>query len=104
MVRSYASNIIGQDTVPFPVDDPECYALLLRFIDGICKWEEGSSLPVLHEGWVTNLSFVLGKFTASARTGVSWFLLIELLNWKYMCLYNIFIYYLIIISKLNNFN
>lgn len=27
--------------------DPQCFANLLKFYDGICQWEEGSSTPIL---------------------------------------------------------
>ncbi|KAF3836758.1 hypothetical protein F7725_004222 [Dissostichus mawsoni] len=37
------------------LQDPECFAHLLCFYDGICKWEEGSPTPVLHVGWATYL-------------------------------------------------
>lgn len=36
---------------PGVLHDPESYAWLLTFMDGLCLWEEGSSTPVLHEGW-----------------------------------------------------
>ncbi|GLD66643.1 menin [Lates japonicus] len=35
--------------------DPECFAHLLRFYDGICKWEEEQSTPVLHVAGPTYL-------------------------------------------------
>lgn len=44
------------------LQDPECFAHLLRFYDGICKWEEGSPTPVLHVGWATFLVQSLGRF------------------------------------------
>jgi len=34
------------------VSDPECFGHLVRFYDGLCSWEEESSTPVLHIGWV----------------------------------------------------
>lgn len=33
------------------LEDPECLALILKFYDNVCCWEEGSSTPVLHVGW-----------------------------------------------------
>ncbi len=42
-----------QVTALSALQDPECFAHLLRFYDGICKWEEGSPTPVLHVGWAT---------------------------------------------------
>ncbi|KAK6466329.1 menin-like [Huso huso] len=44
------------------LQDPECFAHLLRFYDGICKWEEGSPTPVLHVGWATYLVQSLSRF------------------------------------------
>ncbi|KAL7978297.1 hypothetical protein Chor_014836, partial [Crotalus horridus] len=44
------------------LQDPECFAHLLRFYDGICKWEEGSPTPVLHVGWATFLVQSLSRF------------------------------------------
>ena len=49
------------------LQDPECYAYLLRFYDGICQWEEGSSTPVLHVGWAHHMVFSLSRFDAKAR-------------------------------------
>jgi len=34
------------------LNDPECFVSLLQFYDGLCSWEEDSSTPVLHIGWV----------------------------------------------------
>lgn len=41
---------------------------MLRFYDGICKWEEGSPTPVLHVGWATYLVQSLSRFEAQVRT------------------------------------
>ena len=30
--------------------DPQCFANVLRFYDGICCWEEGSATPIMHIG------------------------------------------------------
>lgn len=49
------------------LQDPECYAMLLKFYDGICQWEEGSSTPVLHVGWATHLVYSLSKFNPQTR-------------------------------------
>ena len=49
------------------LQDPECFAHLLRFYDGICKWEEGSPTPVLHVGWATFLVQSLGRFEGQVR-------------------------------------
>lgn len=49
------------------LQDPECFAHLLRFYDGICKWEEGSPTPVLHVGWATYLVQSLSRFDAQVK-------------------------------------
>lgn len=46
------------------LQDAECFAHLLHFYDGICKWEEGSPTPVLHVGWATYLVQSLSRFDA----------------------------------------
>ncbi|KAM6909075.1 LOW QUALITY PROTEIN: menin [Xenentodon cancila] len=53
------------------LQDPECFAHLLRFYDGICKWEEGSPTPVLHVGWATYLVQSLSRFDAQVRNKIS---------------------------------
>ncbi|XP_072939256.1 menin isoform X2 [Epargyreus clarus] len=50
--------------------DPECFASLLRFYDGICKWEEGSQTPILHIGWAKPLVSTISKFDAEVRAQV----------------------------------
>nr|XP_018897521.1 PREDICTED: menin [Bemisia tabaci] len=50
--------------------DPECFAHLLRFYDGICQWEEGSPTPVLHIGWAKPLVNTISKFDADVRSQV----------------------------------
>ncbi|CAG5116576.1 unnamed protein product [Candidula unifasciata] len=50
--------------------NPEVYADILRFFDGICEWEEGSSTPVLHVGWAQNLTFSLNKFDPRTRAKI----------------------------------
>lgn len=59
---------------PLPaLQDPECFAHLLRFYDGICRWEEGSPTPVLHVGWATFLVQSLGRFDGQVgAAGGSW--------------------------------
>ena len=49
------------------LQDSDCFAHLLRFYDGICKWEEGSPTPVLHVGWATYLVQSLSRFEAQVR-------------------------------------
>lgn len=51
--------------------DPECFASLLRFYDGICKWEEGSQTPILHIGWAKPLVGTISKFDAEVRAQVN---------------------------------
>ena len=51
------------------LQDPECFAHLLRFYDGICRWEEGSPTPVLHVGWATFLVQSLGRFDGQVGPG-----------------------------------
>ncbi|CAH2233893.1 jg18198 [Pararge aegeria aegeria] len=51
--------------------DPECFASLLRFYDGICKWEEGSQTPILHIGWAKPLVSTISKFDAEVRAQVN---------------------------------
>ncbi|XP_028988959.1 menin [Betta splendens] len=53
------------------LQDSECFAHLLCFYDGICKWEEGSPTPVLHVGWATYLVQSLSRFDAQVRQKVS---------------------------------
>lgn len=53
------------------LQDPECFAHLLCFYDGICKWEEGSPTPVLHVGWATYLVQSLSRFDAQIRQKVA---------------------------------
>uniref|UniRef100_A0A8C5PW12 Menin n=1 Tax=Leptobrachium leishanense TaxID=445787 RepID=A0A8C5PW12_9ANUR len=52
------------------LQDPVTFASLLRFYDGICKWEEDSPTPVLHVGWATFLVQSLGRFDAQVRQQV----------------------------------
>ncbi|XP_074518316.1 menin [Halichoeres trimaculatus] len=60
-----------QAAVLSALQDSECFAHLLRFYDGICKWEEGSPTPVLHVGWATYLVQSLSRFDAQVRQKVS---------------------------------
>ncbi|XP_063294853.1 menin [Pelobates fuscus] len=53
------------------LQDPAAFANLLRFYDGICKWEEDSPTPVLHVGWATFLVQSLGRFDAQVRQQVT---------------------------------
>lgn len=51
--------------------DPDCFAHLLRFYDGLCGWEEGSQTPVLHIGWAKPLVNTISKFDAEVRSQVA---------------------------------
>lgn len=62
--------ILRMDHVGVLTRDPEAYALLLRFYDGLCCWEEDSQTPVLHITWATHMLSSFGKFGAEARTSV----------------------------------
>ncbi|XP_072887356.1 LOW QUALITY PROTEIN: menin [Hemitrygon akajei] len=61
----------GRSTPNTALQDPESFAQLLRFYDGICKWEEGSSTPVLHVGWATFLVQSISKFDGQVRHKVT---------------------------------
>jgi menin len=50
--------------------DPECFAFLLRFYDGLCCWEEDSATPVLHIGWAKPMVSSCSKFEAEVRARV----------------------------------
>ena len=50
------------------LQNPDVYADLLHFYDGICEWEEGSPTPVLHVGWASQFTFSLSKFDPSVRS------------------------------------
>lgn len=52
------------------LEDPECFALLLKFYDGICEWEQGSATPVLHVGWAKHLVSSFGRFDPKVRAMV----------------------------------
>lgn len=56
-------------TKPF-LQDPECLALILKFYDNICCWEEGSSTPVLHIGWAKNFVATVLKFSSIIRSKI----------------------------------
>ena len=54
---------------PF-LQDPECLALILKFYDNVCCWEEGSSTPVLHIGWAKNFVATVLKFSSIIRSKI----------------------------------
>ncbi|XP_015792192.1 menin [Tetranychus urticae] len=49
------------------LQDPECFASLLAFYDGLCGWEEESPTPVLHIGWAKPFVATISKFTSHVR-------------------------------------
>uniref|UniRef100_A0A1B0CER7 Menin n=1 Tax=Lutzomyia longipalpis TaxID=7200 RepID=A0A1B0CER7_LUTLO len=51
--------------------DPQCFANLLRFYDGICQWEEGSLTPILYIGWAKPLVNTISKFDYDIRSQVT---------------------------------
>ena len=50
--------------------DPQCFANVLRFYDGICCWEEGSATPIMHIGWAKPMVSTCAKFEAKIRQKV----------------------------------
>ena len=48
--------------------DPLCFGSLLQFYDGLCSWEEDSSTPVLHIGWVKPIVKSFAAFEFSVRS------------------------------------
>ncbi|UXI17374.1 signal peptide peptidase-like 2B-like [Sarcoptes scabiei] len=53
------------------IRDPECFAYLIRFYDGLCAWEEESPTPVLHIGWTRPIVSMISKFPFSTRFQVA---------------------------------
>ena len=49
------------------VQDPECFGSLVQFYDGLCSWEEESSTPVLHIGWVKPIVKCFAAFPPQVR-------------------------------------
>jgi len=49
------------------VQDPECFGSLVQFYDGLCSWEEESSTPVLHIGWVKPIVKCFAAFDFATR-------------------------------------
>jgi len=58
------------DKLPL-TSDPDCYAMVLQFYDGMCEWEEGSSTPVLHITWAQHALYSLGRFDFKARANLT---------------------------------
>ena len=50
------------------MQDPECFGSLVQFYDGLCSWEEESSTPVLHIGWVKPIVKCFAAFDFAVRT------------------------------------
>ncbi|XP_015929232.1 menin isoform X2 [Parasteatoda tepidariorum] len=69
VVSSNGCEPSGRADIPL-LQDPECFAHLLRFYDGLCEWEEGSSTPVLHIGWAKPLVSTISKFPGNVRSMV----------------------------------
>lgn len=40
---------------------------MIRFYDGVCLWEEGSNVPVLHSWWAKYFTTAMAKFSANVR-------------------------------------
>ena len=51
---------------PF-LEDIDNYVSLLRLYDGLCKWEEGSQLPVLHVTWAKHFASCVLRFDKGVR-------------------------------------
>lgn len=51
--------------------NPNCFAHILRFYDGICCWEEGSATPIMHIGWAKPMVSTCSKFEARIRQQVA---------------------------------
>ena len=49
------------------MQDPECFGSLVQFYDGLCSWEEESSTPVLHIGWVKPIVKCFAAFDFATR-------------------------------------
>ena len=50
------------------MQDPECFGSLVQFYDGLCSWEEESSTPVLHIGWVKPIVKCFAAFDFACRS------------------------------------
>lgn len=60
----------GQVSQKPTLQDPECLALILKFYDNICCWEEGSPNAILHSVWVKNFLGTVSKFTFAVRSKI----------------------------------
>ena len=56
-----------QGSVGDLLKDPEVFAAVLRFYDGLCSWEEGSPTPILHIGWAKPMVTTISKFDPQVR-------------------------------------
>ena len=54
-----------------PAEDPQFFAYLLQFYDGICLWEEGSHTPVLHADWAKKLVQSISKISPACRASLA---------------------------------
>lgn len=50
------------------LSDSEVFGSLLHFYDGLCRWEEDSSTPVLHTGWVKPIIKCFSSFEYGVRS------------------------------------
>ena len=60
----------GKSVEESVLSDPYCFGRLIRFYDGICCWEEGSTTPVMHIGWAKPMVSTCSKFDAKIRKKV----------------------------------
>ena len=51
--------------------DPEAFASVVKFYDGLCSWEEGSPTPILHIGWAKPMVATIAKFDSEVRHKVA---------------------------------
>ena len=75
----FIPNILKQSSSPAkdgketyrPAEDPQFFAYLLQFHDGICLWEEGSHTPVLHADWAKKLVQSISKISPACRASLA---------------------------------
>nr|CAB3227494.1 menin-like [Phallusia mammillata] len=64
---------IANDLIPTSLrggqlgEDKECYFDVIRFYDGVCLWEEGSSTPILHSWWARYFTLSVSRFPSVVR-------------------------------------
>lgn len=52
------------------LSDQENYENVLKFYDGLCKWEEQGSTQILHTIWASKFLAVITKFSSSLRANI----------------------------------